>query len=709
MTIKSAVSADLVNRYLISNLGSAAVDLTDPTTWKYYLNISGRYHPTDTPMRVVSLDTLEEIDYTTENLEVHVATKEAYSFGTRYYYSLLNLYPEQDQLILGVRYPVNIHTAIAAKDGTILGYPEGLVEDQEETLIDELNEFIQGYMSRWNVSAFGTTDTLYHTAQHLIFYLAILPKLLNLRMKRCHTAEVHSFHIREYLASHQYLHRYLPYLTHKQAMFLYRNINYLNRNAGTTETFHTLIEKILTERKIPLSEYSIRQLNKFDDKHYPLITARRKAINDQFNVGEVSYVDTHRLYEKEFTLEQGNIQEYKGRIEKTDKIFQNAASSVVQTKDLESDMIDYSSAVPDPLNRVLMRQWAHMATHGLYDVSINFKDPKSGEIRTLYAEDALIYYLYIWHSSLGANVVDIPRYMNWKQRKTPRPTVADLLSVADNKFSDLPGIAGEIIKRQPVIGPCLSTKAFYETSYAVYDQTLKHWNLLSSTGDLEKRGMIEGMILQLYQNEYIQFKAEGTPMSAWLISKDVPAYDYTYEQAQDLMTSIFVSATGLNIDDTKMLKNIQKNLVAMMMELSSYTVQTIVEINDSPIQILNWPAVRPGNFEIKGTYGAWVETNIHVTDFHGHVTDGGDIEVRSCVVLTGSDKQLQDEAFIEVRSTVVANAKINYNYTVPVPAVSVTPSYPLYDPSVSGNAGYMGKEYFERLSDEEKKSLVPPN
>ena len=74
--------------------------------WKYYLNVSGQYHAVDTMMKVTSLDTLETIDFTVANLKIHTATAKAYRPPSRYYYSLVNNYPDQISLINSILNPL---------------------------------------------------------------------------------------------------------------------------------------------------------------------------------------------------------------------------------------------------------------------------------------------------------------------------------------------------------------------------------------------------------------------------------------------------------------------------------------------------------------------------------------------------------------------------------------------------------------------------
>lgn len=78
MVIKSEYAAEKINEYL-TYTGHADNFLPhDARTWKYYLNICGEYHSTDAPIKITSLDTLEEIVFNKQNLSVHKATAQAY-------------------------------------------------------------------------------------------------------------------------------------------------------------------------------------------------------------------------------------------------------------------------------------------------------------------------------------------------------------------------------------------------------------------------------------------------------------------------------------------------------------------------------------------------------------------------------------------------------------------------------------------------------
>jgi hypothetical protein len=266
--IKFDVTADLMNELVMLKYGKSAVDLFRPKTWKYYLNLSGEYHSSDTEMRIYSLDTTEEIIFNKANLAIHGVTRNSYRNLSSYYYDLVDRYPEQESLIRSILYPVDIDQAIAAEYGTILVYPTELIEPQEMTLIDELQTWIKNHLVRWHIKSFSTTDSLYPASYQAILHTLMPSRMINLRMRRCKSREVHSFHIRAYLASHGGLDVYYDYLTLEQRLWLYRNITYIERNSGSKVQLEWLIHNILSIRKLPVSEFTARQYAGFDDEYY---------------------------------------------------------------------------------------------------------------------------------------------------------------------------------------------------------------------------------------------------------------------------------------------------------------------------------------------------------------------------------------------------------------------------------------------------------
>ncbi len=281
IVIKSERTADVLNDVIIKTHGDSYVDPGNPSTWKYYQNICGEYHVTDTPITITSLDTAQQIIFSKASLELHPTTARAYRFGSRYYRELMLEYPDQEMLILGILYPAEMSTAISAIDGSVLAYTSYLVESTEPSLIKNIETWTRKYRIRHYNKQYNNAHELFDAAHQGIMFLSLVPHILNLRTQACKTDEAHSFHIREYLASHGMLDRYLDAMTRKQALFFYRNIAYIERNSGSNDTFEWLVQKVLTDRNLPLVEYTMRH-NTADllNTLYPEIAFKARSIND---------------------------------------------------------------------------------------------------------------------------------------------------------------------------------------------------------------------------------------------------------------------------------------------------------------------------------------------------------------------------------------------------------------------------------------------
>lgn len=705
IVIKSSITAELINDDIKLKNNSYIIDELDMSSWKYYMNISGLYHPLDEPMVITSLDTLEEITFNKENLAIHTATAKAYQFDSRYYYSLVNKYPNQVQLILGILYPCDIDTAINAVDGTILSYPKYLVEEQESSLMIELEEYIIRFITRWYIPAFNLTDSLYTASFYAILYLNIFTKLLNLRLARVKTLEVHSFHLREYLASHDYLDSYLPYMTLKQKLWLYRNLNYLFRNTGKVEQFKTLLQKILTDRRIPLSEFTVRHLGDFDDNFYPNLRIRRKPINPEVNTSDKRYFSLDDLYNIESPLVYGNedyLDIHKDDITTKLKL---STSNVLQTKDLESKMVDISDSVPFPLDEVLLSLWATLIDNNLYNAIVTFKDPKTSENISIEAKDAFIYMQYITLKSLGISTVNIPDFLNLRHIRTPKPLLAELLYFVDKSLENVNTSAVDIRSNFPDISLLHSTSSFFDLGKKIFDECLRHWYIISHTEDLYERVYVENVSLSMFEVKLIKLAETPTSVSSFLSSRNLREYDYTYQEAQVLIQNIFNSATGLNIDSTKLLKNIQRAMIGIMKTLSSYTVQYITDINDSDIIPLNWSAIRLGNIVEDGEEYIYLPEGVNIVESYNNCQDdlviesvGNTDEIANVII---EDLQELDINLIES-----SNEDVDESIDLNINKIDVEVSYDILDPLVSDKTNFIGLEYFNSLSDEEKENLI---
>lgn len=706
IVIKSEESATAINSYLKMIYGDSIVDQYEPQTWKYYQNICGQYHVTDKIITVTSLDTLEKITFSTENLKVHRATSKAYQFGTRLYIELLALHPSQEQLILGILYPAEMDHALSSVDGTILSYPKYLIESNELTFIEKLNKAIEVYKIRWHNPQFGLTDSLYSAAHLGLLYLYLVPLILNIRLAACKTNEAHSYHVRQYLASHGMLDIFLDNLTLKQTLFLYRNIAYIERNSGKQEIFELLVRNLMTERNLPLAEFVMKHndLN-MTDNYYPTVSFTKNNINSTYSeTADVTY-NLSQILDKENFLNPGN-KEYREEHESSILMkFNNSLSNTLGTKLLDSSIVDYTDATPYTLQNILLNQWLDLSSKGIYKVYATFKNPRTGSNLTLIAEDAYIYFMYAFARSLGSDILRVPEFIALRAQRIPAPTVDELMSIVDSSYISR-DIAQDIINSQPEVPPdkpIISVEAFYDLSKKIFDAGQAQVVLMGKQEHFFRRGLVYNMICRMYSDSKIHFNAEGQLYSDWIIQKELPSTDFTQSEYQALYSSIFESATGGNSNITDSLKNLQRSMLKIFKQLSSYSIQFVSYINDSGIKVLNWGMIRLGDRKTKQLAKTYFDVNLDTLYSRGQVFLKQNYNLGNPEI-TNTEKTKQNSRF-EIELKVKTRIKSLYNYyeIKSIPLSNFL--YSIEKDGIPNLDSFVGYKDFNSLSTQDKKTV----
>jgi len=295
LVIKSQQTITVSNGYLKA-IGDVDITTglytTNPLQWKYYLNLAGEYYTGtsgiegDLPMYVYSIDTLVEIEFTKTNLANNPLTKEKYTVGTKEYLSLVQKYPEQEPLIRGIINPITItQQVIDSPDGTILQYDASLVQDNEVTLIRDLQDRIYTIVSRWDVKSFSVTDPLYPAANYAILILNIPNIISNLRLIRCMTPEVHDYHLWNYLSGFFRLDMYRKGLPRQAALMLYKDIEYISHNLGTKSTLDMIDTLLLRPNGVKLLSYSLEQVSENNTQQINGKTVR--VLEERYGYGKV--------------------------------------------------------------------------------------------------------------------------------------------------------------------------------------------------------------------------------------------------------------------------------------------------------------------------------------------------------------------------------------------------------------------------------------
>lgn len=595
LTIKSEQTAQALNSYLA--LRGYPVDELKPITWKYYMNMAGRYHASDREMRVRSSDTGEDIVFSVENLQDHLTTKNDHVYGTEKFRELVSRYPDQRELILGILNPVDINVAIGANDHSILHYDKSLVEVQENNLIPRLQIWIDSVFRRWYVSNFNLYADLHEATFLAILYSQIPQQILNIREDNCNTELAHSYHIREYLDSFGDLGKYFDYMTWKQKLFFYRNLRFLNTNSGRWGTFDLLTERVFTDRRFPLTEFTIEQnAENIQEDLTPTVEMIRRSIN-----GYKSEIGSDIQSVRDvLTLEDGlatrNIQVKDDFELSIINDVRRSKHSSLMTKVLESSMIDRSGTGGMSIEDVVVNHWPYLASLNRYNSLVTAIHPVTGEDIPMSTWDAFLVYMYAYSQASRKPLEYIPVIGCWCVRRVPMPTKLELRkyveeSVVPDYFLD------EALRDQPDLKPVISSISFLELCNKIHEKYLLHEDLYRYQDDMYVNGQVEQMVGRFYHNYDIE-PAEETLFADWLSARNLDFSMLNEDQFYDLAMSIYAKATGYTADTTKKLSEIHSAHVRMMAQLSTYSVQFVHNSNSDELVELRWKMIRPGNSDV---------------------------------------------------------------------------------------------------------------
>lgn len=707
IVIKSSYTAQALNEW-VAGFGTAVNP--DPTTWKYYRNLAGEYHTIDRVMTVVSVDTLEEIVFNKPNLAIHLATARAYQYGTDQYTRLVERYPDQEQLILGVLYPAEINTAVLAKDGQILVYPPTLVEDNEQSLIVNLQKWIYHFKQRWHIPGFDYTEELYNATMLGIMYVLLVQAILTYRLMACNTNEAHSFHIKTYLASHNHLDRYYDSMTNKQALHFYRNIAYIERHAGRNSTFDALLEHIMTDRFIPMAEYTMKHdVSQQTENIYPEVIFRKR----QLNLGIVLPTDNHisipQMLDKEKLLAIGNAQDLDDVATAVNDLMQNSPSNVVATKVVESSMVDETNSSPWILSEILFNHWLYFSSQGLYQAYVNINNPVTGEKIPLTAKESFVLAIYAFAKTVGETLTEVPLTYASRVQRLPMPSVDDIYSIVDHQIIDR-DVAVAALSQQPVVKKMVSIDAFYNTTATINDAVQMQRRLIARQQHHEGRAMVQSMVTRIYRDEVLRLEPEGTLYATWLSSRNIDLDALTRDQFVMLYNDIVSQATGASLHPEQSMAKLQQDMVGMFTKLSSYGIQILAEINDANIRKTDWPGVRPGT--VTGSIHANPQNpdgTVGVDRLSGSATFSVDIDlnhpaVEPTVRQYGTHRVSMD---LSLNKDVVSQPTTYYS-DLPLATIGISSPDPVGITIPRGWVSFIGIEYFLNLTPDQIGTISDP-
>lgn len=583
-----AINKDLVDRGVHVS--------TNPEEWKYHMNLAGEYHSTDQKMYITSVDTLQEIEFNKDNLRLHRATAAIFKYGTRYYNDLLDKYPRQRRLILGIINPIPLEVSIAAEDGDVLYYDRSLVDSQEYTLISDMEIYIKKLLDRWHTKGYSIVDEYYDAARLAVVYGNLPMFILNHRISKIGTNEVDNFFIERKLADSDGLNIYSPLMTLKQRMYLYRNIDYIKNNLGTESTFNELLKILMNDRNLPLATYKMEHdLDKVPEEALPKVRMVRQNLNQHPGDGSEPNKTLDYLLEKENALAKGNLEEYYENKDQLEKRLEMATTNKLRTKVYESALLDISNSVVYDLEDILINVWAYISDTNRLTSNFTVVNDLTGDVYQLNTRELFTLYLYTFYKSTGIELLTTPSFGAIEILAPMRPDFQMLFDKYHGKLSE--DTILYLIDDYPVMGEYISVIDFKEYVNKVYRFRNELVNKVSNTEDRVERAYREMLADELtIEHDVVLYDIQS--MDSWLNSRLInlermSKVDLAY-MATDILKIVSDDILGSTNTSVKL---VQEAMLGILGKLSSYDIQYISNINSSSYMIANILSLRLGDLK----------------------------------------------------------------------------------------------------------------
>lgn len=615
LVIKSDISADILNNTM--SLAGYSYDPEDKKTWKYYMNMAGDYHPSNTMMTVRSLDNDETINFTKEMLDIHLGTRRGYQYGSPMYEELAARYPDQIPLIKGILNSVDYEVSTNAVDYQIVWYDTTLIGEGEDNVISQLQDWI--YV--WTKGAYHAnytlvTEDLMHQYMMSVLYMFIPSRMLLIRNNNIGTNYAHDFHIWSHLLSHADMVKYKSFFNRRQVLWLYRNLIWVTRNPGTEYTFGKLIDNILTERNVPIAAYDVVYNSTGlleSESLQPEVEFKRVQLNMEDSVSNAVYTrTTEQIMEEEIILARDNIAAYDNDRVDIETDLGTGLSSVTPSKVLESEMRDLSDSIAHPLSFTLLNEWVRLSSTQQYTAVISVTNPVNGDVMSMTVQEAFWLYLYAVWKVRDITLETIPYYQAVTCLRLPRPMSTDVKNKLGSKWVTDTWInyATGLI---PTVGNIVATETFYNTAVEINNATQLLRDMYVYRTWADERAELERLMYE-YFVDHLCTTAVGTSYQDFFVNNAFELDALAKDDWSNLATTLLTVSTGLDTANVIKLADVQKAMVDFTVQMSSYNIQVLCHINEEAIPQLDYPALRPRQVDMGLSLTSIAKNNIRILD-----------------------------------------------------------------------------------------------
>lgn len=642
----------------------------DRNTWKYYLNMAGQYHAYDEVMihrinRERGLGLSDNIDQTKmiitiagdagpvekefsiENISGPLADENIsaeYQQGSTSYNALVDIYPEFEELIKGILHPIPLEVSINAEDFAVLycgGYYRtrlntlnseyafikgesliynyiNLIEDWELSLIDNIQEYTKTYFRQHDNRAYGAFNDLYFAASIGIYYLNLPAYIFNLRLEKFKTSEAHSTHVLLYLDSYIELGQYMSYLSRKQHMYLYRNVEWLSCNAGKEKVFEELIENILKPSGISVFYYEGLQDTENHSRDLEPESAYIRVSGDITKM-----IDTKTRYTVKDVVNllvksaRDNPLYLEDQIEDVTEAGLASKSSLYKTKIVETHLNRQTLVTTIPKEEFLLNNWIYSSQNGEYTGILSVINPDNGARIQLTVKNACILFLFIHmrvNLKLDIKTLDSLYISHIPKTFSELPALEDIQKIpSDVRVSD------ETIKKIYSLSP--SNRRYTSTGQFGRDMDI-NWDRFNtrnymgySEQGIRSSAQIKHITNVHYFNDVVSIDVGGD-FDRWLIGLGVDLATFSESALKTIANSILKTALDLTDEDEETLKRIHNAMVNIVKTFASYNIQFVTKTASGELSNVGVNYIRMET--VKSSEGGY--NDYHIYNYAGYDT-----------------------------------------------------------------------------------------
>lgn len=418
---------------------------------------------------------------------------------------LIAKYPDLSLLIKGIVSPLEDLDAV--EDGEI--FPNTIIgiEEQEHTLIHDINQVLKGVQSKFDMNAFVLSDKYFNHAYLSVAHLALATIILNERIKRIGTPEAHSFHVYQRLISKGLNPTSVVHLSNHTRRELYRSIHDIQSYIGQQWVFKEMLNILTRHTGYTATGYK------------PALT------NDQYDTLEAGFKPIPII--DEYNSNNLTIEEFAGNRAP----IVNLLSDLTGVKDGEIglakvilvDKITMDTGDTVMFNQFSMYMLLYLSTKNIYTgiISINVGDDTI-EVSIETAAALMILGSGETNERLPCNLHLPIVYSN--ERLTPTYLDNIRKQLDDKGYDDHREL--NLMLLEEVMLPQIHTAR--EFNKFIYDRmaALSILRAIVYTAPLVIQGILEDVLNHMYPSASVQFTARGAGIDELLGGRTMSIDDY---------------------------------------------------------------------------------------------------------------------------------------------------------------------------------------